>query len=170
MAGSNTIPRSNGDLSGSPFASSPARSGLGMSMIGQQLGRMKLDRNGSDNSGGLSSLRNASAPIGTPPSGGFANSGSLSARREPERAVSGNSLSGIGGRKFSQIEEEDDSAEGDDLFKMEEEEDKSAVRTSGGAFGNGTLSGGGWTFGGASGSKPAASKASGIGMMFGDAK
>lgn len=170
MAGSNTIQRSNGDLSGSPFASSPARSGLGMSMIGQQLGRMKLDRTGSDNSGGLSSLRNATAPIGTPPSGGFANSGSLSARREPERAVSGNSLSGIGGRKFSQIEEEDDLADGDDLFKMEEEEDKSAVRTSGGAVGNGTLSGGGWTFGGASGSKPAASKASGIGMMFGDAK
>lgn len=170
MAGGSNIPRSSGELSGSPYASSPARSGLGMSMIGQQLGRMKLDRNGSDHSGGLSSLRNASAPIGTPPSAGFGGSagGLGGSRREPERAVSGNSLSGIGGRKFSQIEEED-SGEGDDLFRMEEEEDKS-VKTSGGAIGNGTLSGGGWQFGGAGGGSKSAKGSGGIGMMFGDAK
>ena len=81
--------------------------------------------------------------------------------------MSGNSLSGIGSRKFSQIDEED-SGEGDDLFRMEEEEDKT-VKTSGGAIGNGTLSGGAWQFGG---TKPATgvSQSGGIGMMFGDAK
>lgn len=154
--------------SGSPYASSPIRSGLGMSIISQQMQRTRLSQSGSGSEERLSGsgLRNASqpAPIGTPPSGGL-----MAKRIEAERTTSGGSDLR---RVTSPIDEEIEDGEadgGDGVFRMEEE-DADAKRNSGGS--NGGLNGGsgGWTMPpGAAARRTNGSGMSGGGMegMFG---
>ncbi len=180
LDGSRTIPRSNAELSGSPYANSPSRSGLGMSMISQQLARTRLDRAASDNSGSLSALRNSSAPapIGTPPSSGFGgiSSNGLSAPQQSERMVGTGACVGTG-RKFSQIEEENEaelSGDGaEDLFTMEDDGEDKLKRSGGTSVVNaeaGVLEEGGWQFPAVrTGAKPrnGGTSGGGLGEMFG---